>query len=103
MKEFDEDRIGLKVQLKDLLLKRESIEGDIALRSERLEASGVGRTQNLVDKEGYPRSDIDVAAVRSDRQRIAGGMRSMHTHLVTVHSRQRCDSVVILCHPCEQS
>ncbi len=64
--------MALKVQLKDLALKRESIEGDIALRSERLEASGVGRTGSLVDKEGFPRADIDVAAVRGDRQRIAG-------------------------------
>ncbi|CAL5221224.1 g3376 [Coccomyxa viridis] len=63
--------MALKVQLKDLALRRESIEGDIALRSERLEASGVGRTGSLVDKEGFPRADIDVAAVRVDRQRIA--------------------------------
>ena len=64
--------MALQVQLKDLALRRESIEGDIALRSERLEASGVGRTGSLVDKEGFPRADIDVAAVRFDRQRIAG-------------------------------
>ena len=61
-----------KVQLKDLALKRECIEGDISLRLKRLEASGVGRTGSLVDKEGYPRADIDIAAVRTDRQRIAG-------------------------------
>ena len=64
--------MALKVQLKDLALKRESIEGDIALRSERLEASGVGRSGSLVDKEGFPRADIDVTGVRVDRQRIAG-------------------------------
>lgn len=64
--------MALKVQLKDLALKRESIEGDIALRSERLEASGVGRSGSLVDKEGFPRADVDVAGVRFDRQRIAG-------------------------------
>ena len=68
----DDSRMAFKVRLKDLALKRESIEGDIALRSERLEASGVGSSGSLVDKEGFPRADIDVAAVRADRQRIAG-------------------------------
>ena len=64
--------MAAQVQLKDLALKRESIEGDISLRLERLEASGVGRTGSLVDKEGFPRADIDIAVVRADRQRIAG-------------------------------
>ena len=68
----DENRMALKVRLKDLALKRESIEGDISLRLKRLEASGVGRTGSLVDKEGFPRADVDIAVVRADRQRIAG-------------------------------
>ena len=74
----DEQRMALKVQLKDLALKRESIEGDIALRSNRLEASGVGRSGSLVDKEGFPRTDVDIAGVRTDRQRIAGTC-ALHT------------------------
>ena len=65
-----------KVQLEDLALKRECIEGDISLRLKRLEASGVGRNGSLVDKEGFPRADIDIAAVRTDRQRIAGTCNS---------------------------
>lgn len=73
----DDRLMSLKVQLKDLALKRESIEGDIALRSQRLEASGVGRTGSLVDKEGFPRADVDVAAIRTDRQRIAGSQTGM--------------------------
>ena len=64
--------MALKVQLKDLLLKRENIEGDIALRVERLEASGVGRTCSLVDKEGFPRADVDIASIRTDRRRLTG-------------------------------
>ncbi|KAK9798509.1 hypothetical protein WJX73_005261 [Symbiochloris irregularis] len=40
--------------------------------SVRLEAAGVGASAPLVDKEGFPRADIDVHAVRKDRNRIAG-------------------------------
>ena len=68
----DEETMALKVQLKDLLLKRENIEGDIALRAERLEASGVGRTGSLIDKEGFPRADVDIASIRTDRRRLTG-------------------------------
>ena len=42
---------SLKVQLKDLMLKREEVEGDVALRSARLEAAGVGLHGSLVDSE----------------------------------------------------
>ncbi|CAK0781700.1 hypothetical protein CVIRNUC_005449 [Coccomyxa viridis] len=66
----DDETMALKVQLKDLLLKRENIEGDIALRAERLEVSGVGRTGSLVDKEGFPRADVDIASIRTDRRRL---------------------------------
>ena len=68
----DDETMALKVQLKDLLLKRENIEGDIALRAERLEVSGVGRTGSLVDKEGFPRADVDIASIRTDRRRLTG-------------------------------
>ena len=42
---------SLKVQLKDLMLRREEIEGDVALRSARLDAAGVGLQGSLVDSE----------------------------------------------------
>ena len=74
----DDETMALKVQLKDLLLKRENIEGDIALRAERLEASGVGRTGSLVDKEGFPRADVDIASIRADRRRLTGGVSFAH-------------------------
>ena len=42
---------SLKVQLKDLMLRREEIEGDVALRLARLDAAGVGLQGSLVDSE----------------------------------------------------
>ncbi|EIE19419.1 hypothetical protein COCSUDRAFT_19635 [Coccomyxa subellipsoidea C-169] len=61
----------IKVQLNDLMVKREEFEADVSLRSERLDAAGVGLHGSLLDKEGYPRADIDIMSIRTDRKRIA--------------------------------
>lgn len=45
---------ALKVHLQDLMLKREEIEGDISLRSQRLTAAGVGLKGSLVDGDVRP-------------------------------------------------
>ena len=45
---------SLKVQLKGLALQREDMEGDISLRSARLDAAGVGLHGSLVDSEVAP-------------------------------------------------
>ena len=42
---------AIKVQLQDLMLKREELEGDVARRSERLTAAGVGLRGSLCDDE----------------------------------------------------
>ncbi|KAF6259949.1 hypothetical protein COO60DRAFT_1294635 [Scenedesmus sp. NREL 46B-D3] len=62
---------ALKAELQKLQAQRSAIEADISLRSERLNEPGQpGISGSLLDKEGFPRSDIDVAAVRSDRNAI---------------------------------
>ncbi|GAB4816577.1 hypothetical protein N2152v2_003623 [Parachlorella kessleri] len=60
----------LKASLKDLSQRRSQIEQEIAVRSARLEAAGVGLKGSLVDKEGYPRADIDIPAIRADRHAV---------------------------------
>ncbi|MEW5306482.1 MAG: hypothetical protein WDW38_007424 [Sanguina aurantia] len=58
----------VKVELKSLISQREDLERRIAEASARLHAPGQpGLKEPLIDKEGYPRSDIDIAAVRGDR------------------------------------
>lgn len=37
---------------------------------------GPGISGNLVDSEGFPRSDIDIPSVRADRQRLSGNLCS---------------------------
>ncbi|KAL4428566.1 hypothetical protein ABPG77_008878 [Micractinium sp. CCAP 211/92] len=60
----------LKAQLRRLEAQRGAIEAEIAQRSARLEAAGVGMQARLVDEEGFPRADVDVAAIRADRHAI---------------------------------
>eukprot|EP00035_Acanthoeca_spectabilis_P016218 m.328031 g.328031 ORF g.328031 m.328031 type:complete len:197 (+) comp16499_c0_seq1:274-864(+) len=50
-------------------LKR--LEGEIDRVLSTLELSGAGATAPLVDAEGYPRTDVDVHAVRIDRHELA--------------------------------
>ena len=112
------DPAALKAQLKRLADQRSALEADIAVRSGRLEAAGVGMDASLVDAQvrseagqpgafivrlaqwalfqhgrmggskrahfilspqpcahvacvqGYPRADVDVAAIRADRHAI---------------------------------
>eukprot|EP00899_Mesostigma_viride_P025870 jgi/Mesvir1/6468/Mv19543-RA.1 len=61
-----------RAQAKELMSKRDAIEAEIAGVVEKLRANGgVGEKGPLLDKEGYPRADIDVAAARKDRHRLA--------------------------------
>ncbi|KAF8058359.1 PSMD9 [Scenedesmus sp. PABB004] len=59
---------ALKAQIAALSARRAAVEAEIAERTARLDApGGPGMAGSLVDKEGFPRADIDVAAARADR------------------------------------
>ncbi|GJQ11344.1 hypothetical protein GpartN1_g3135.t1 [Galdieria partita] len=61
-----------------LLRQREAIEEEIkSITSSLTGPGGPGLHGNLLDSEGFPRSDVDIVSVRSQRQRIA--------HLYTDH------------------
>jgi 26S proteasome regulatory subunit N4 len=58
--------------LKALASQREALESEMEIILERLNAPGMpGVKGHLVDAEGFPRADIDVHAVRTDRHRLA--------------------------------
>lgn len=61
----------LKEQIKSKMHERERLEVTILECSTRLETTGVGLQDKLVDEQGFPRGDIDVPAVRADRQQMA--------------------------------
>ncbi|KAG6544339.1 hypothetical protein Mapa_014173 [Marchantia paleacea] len=65
--------VGANVKQETLTLmeKKASIEAEMEAIITRLQPpAGPGLSGNLLDKDGFPRADIDIAAVRSDRQRV---------------------------------
>nr|XP_043635245.1 26S proteasome non-ATPase regulatory subunit 9 [Erigeron canadensis] len=68
----------LKTEIKKLMDKRSDLETEMNIIIERLTQPGApGLSGNLVDSEGFPRSDIDIPVVRADRSRLAG-LRNDH-------------------------
>ena len=61
----------LKEQLRLLEGKRSEVEKELLLNIEAL-PTDPGMTGPLIDREGYPRADIDIALVRQSRQKING-------------------------------
>lgn len=56
----------------DLVKKRDALEAEMDSLIELLNSNnGPGLTGNLIDAEGFPRSDIDIHAVRTQRHRFA--------------------------------
>ncbi|BBN16931.1 26S proteasome regulatory subunit N4 [Marchantia polymorpha subsp. ruderalis] len=65
--------VGANVKQETLTLmeKKAGIEAEMEAIITRLQPpAGPGLSGNLLDKDGFPRADIDIAAVRSDRQRV---------------------------------
>lgn len=63
---------NLKAETMKLMEKRTAIEAEMNAVIERLcQPGGPGLTGNLVDSEGFPRSDIDIPVVRAERRRLA--------------------------------
>ncbi|EFJ47083.1 hypothetical protein VOLCADRAFT_61851 [Volvox carteri f. nagariensis] len=61
----------LRQELRDLDTQRKAMEDEITLLSERLNAPGQpGVSGSLLDKQGFPRDDIDVVQIRRDRHRL---------------------------------
>ena len=81
-------------EFKSLIEKKEEIERLIAENGRVLEEEGnVGMSGNLVDREGYPRNDIDIYKVRIARQQINCLqndykllMSKLEEHLASTHS-----------------
>ncbi|CAI2738358.1 unnamed protein product [Dicrocoelium dendriticum] len=65
------DRAQINARLNELSSRKRRIEEEICQMNQILQSNGnVGMDSPLVDREGFPRSDIDVASVRTARNRI---------------------------------
>lgn len=63
---------NLKSETMKLMDKRSGVEEEMNVIIQRLcQPGGPGLSGNLVDSEGFPRSDIDIPTVRADRHRLA--------------------------------
>ncbi|KAF4390117.1 hypothetical protein G4B88_005035 [Cannabis sativa] len=63
---------NLKAETMALMDKRTAIETDMNLIIDTLcKPGGPGLSGNLVDSEGFPRSDIDIPVVRAERSRLS--------------------------------
>ncbi|KAA3673560.1 26S proteasome non-ATPase regulatory subunit 9 [Paragonimus westermani] len=73
----------LAARISNLSSQKNTIEKEIRSLSEVLAVNGnVGLESSLVDRDGYPRSDIDVVAVRTARNRI---IRLNNDHKTVMH------------------
>ncbi|KAH0649693.1 hypothetical protein KY284_029605 [Solanum tuberosum] len=63
---------NLKAETMKLMDERTNTETEMDVIIQRLcQPSGPGLSGNLVDSEGFPRTDIDIPTVRADRRRLA--------------------------------
>uniref|UniRef100_A0A5B6YTF9 Putative 26S proteasome non-ATPase regulatory subunit 9 isoform X1 n=1 Tax=Davidia involucrata TaxID=16924 RepID=A0A5B6YTF9_DAVIN len=62
---------NLKAEAMSLMDKRTALEAEMNVIIDRLcQPGGPGLSANLVDSEGFPRTDIDIPTVRADRRRL---------------------------------
>ncbi|PON41908.1 PDZ domain containing protein [Parasponia andersonii] len=63
---------NLKAETMGLMEKRTAIEAEMNLIIDRLcQPGGPGLSGNLLDSEGFPRSDVDIPVVRAERLRLS--------------------------------
>lgn len=63
---------NLKAEIMKLMDERANKEAEMDVIIQRLyQPGGPGLSGNLVDSDGFPRSDIDIPTVRADRHRLA--------------------------------
>ncbi|KAI9250575.1 26S proteasome non-ATPase regulatory subunit 9-like protein [Phascolomyces articulosus] len=61
---------SLVKQAQSLVAKKDDIEAQLRELEESLQMQGVGMEQPLIDRSGFPRSDVDVAAARTSRNLV---------------------------------
>ncbi|KAG4390077.1 hypothetical protein GLYMA_06G219200v4 [Glycine max] len=72
---------NVKAETMSLMDKRSALEAEMNSIIARLSQPGApGLSGNLVDSEGFPRSDIDIPVVRAERRRLAE-LRSDHNEV----------------------
>ncbi|KAL0270221.1 UNVERIFIED_CONTAM: hypothetical protein PYX00_007693 [Menopon gallinae] len=68
--EMDNEEPITRESVLKLMEKKDKIESELRELKEILDGNNIGMTEPLVDREGYPRGDIDVYQVRQARHKI---------------------------------
>ncbi|KAJ2500130.1 putative 26S proteasome regulatory subunit [Coemansia sp. RSA 1972] len=69
-----------------LLQQKTELESELRQLDNELHGHGVDRTTQLVDANGFPRSDIDIVAIRTIRQSLVckqNDLRALMSHIET--------------------
>ncbi|KAI9497914.1 hypothetical protein BDB00DRAFT_802537 [Zychaea mexicana] len=93
----DNDRVSSLVkEAQALVAKKDEIEAQLRELEEGLRIQGVGMDQPLIDRSGFPRSDVDVAAARTSRNLVhrlrndhKDAMKEIEQVLHAVHEASR--------------
>jgi 26S proteasome non-ATPase regulatory subunit 9 len=91
-----DDEAVSKESVRKLIKQKDTMEMEIKQLLNELDSSSAGRTGNLVDKDGFPRNDIDINAIRVMRNRVAilqndhiALMKQIEKDLVTLHEQSK--------------
>jgi len=91
----------LKEALKAMMAQKQRLEEGIAVATEVLESTPAGTDGPLIDREGFPRGDCDLWAVRTNRNQRScltndhkALMRDIATHLDLLHEALRREGLV---------
>ncbi|CAG8433202.1 514_t:CDS:2 [Ambispora gerdemannii] len=64
----------------ELMAQKDAIEAEVAELEQVLRGQGVGMTEPLVDRSGFPRADVNLVAIRTARARIIGEYALRNDH-----------------------
>ncbi|CAG8531036.1 9694_t:CDS:2 [Paraglomus occultum] len=71
-----------RIRANELITQKDSIENEIREQEQILKGQGVGMSEPLVDRSGFPRDDVDLVVVRTARARIIALHRAIAFALV---------------------
>lgn len=87
---------AMRAELLRLEAQRKELEGELTTWEQVLTSQGVGLTESLVDKDGFPRADLDIYQIRTARNKvitIQNDIKSltkvMETKLFALHDASR--------------
>lgn len=80
----------LESHVRELMAEKSQIEEEIEEQLLVLRGLGIGMNEPLVDRDGFPRADLDIAGARYARSRVVRLRNDLEAKMV--HIRRRTNS-----------